>query len=132
MMMEVMIVDDDEMVVFLHKVILAECMISFEPVIAHNGSEALDYLLNNGDKGTHYLLFLDINMPVMNAWRFLDELKNNSLNELIYIVIVSSSIDIKDKERAKKYSNVIDYVEKPLPLEYCSVLKEKLKILLNK
>jgi len=63
------------------------------------------------------LLFLDINMPVMNGWDFLKNYLEifNERNDKI--VILSSSIDFQDKEKAKLFSCVQGFIEKPLTPE---------------
>lgn len=121
---EVIIVDDDEMVIFLHKIILKEAGLTDRPVTATNGKEALEYMVKNPKKDEKYLLFLDINMPDMNGWEFLDELKRKSLEDMTRIIIVSSSIDAQDKKRSWTYSNVVDFVEKPLSTDYCKKLRK--------
>jgi CheY-like chemotaxis protein len=111
-----LIVDDDEIVIFIHKTLVEQSGLDNEPVVCLNGREAMDYLLtvNSREK---YLLLLDINMPVMDGWELLDVLKNHEINDHVHAVMVTSSIDQIDKEKAEKYSKIIKYLEKPLTLE---------------
>jgi two-component SAPR family response regulator len=62
------------------------------------------------------ILFLDINMPLMNGWEFLDrfEALEESIKKRIKIYILSSSVDKKDMDRAKANKNIIHYLVKPL------------------
>jgi CheY-like chemotaxis protein len=60
-------------------------------------------------------IFLDINMPVMNGWDFLDNLLSKNLNLKVYML--TSSIDPKDQEKALGYSAVQDFISKPLKEE---------------
>ena len=62
------------------------------------------------------ILFLDINMPVISGWEFLNIYKifNKNIKDSINIFILSSSIDQKDRNNAIQNPNVIDYLEKPL------------------
>jgi CheY-like chemotaxis protein len=65
---------------------------------------------------------LDINMPVMDGWEFLDEfnlLPKDALKECS-VIMHTSSIDPRDIERAKTYSVVIDYITKPLTIQAMS------------
>src|SRR5438552_3858293 len=62
------------------------------------------------------ILFLDIDMPTLNGWDFLDEFKNfsDSIQQQFTIFIVSSSISKQDKEKAAKYKFVSGFISKPL------------------
>jgi CheY-like chemotaxis protein len=62
------------------------------------------------------IIFLDIEMPDMNGWEFLDELHAlpDTLIEKCYIIILTSSIDVDDIEKSKTYSVVRDFISKPL------------------
>ena len=62
------------------------------------------------------VLLLDINMPIWSGWDFLEnfEMLEDEIKRQIKIYIISSSIDISDKLRAKENKNVVDYIEKPL------------------
>ena len=65
------------------------------------------------------IIFLDLNMPVMDGWEFLNEflkIKNN-LNKKITLYVVSSSIDPRDLERVKSFNMVTDYLIKPIELK---------------
>ena len=65
------------------------------------------------------VLFLDINMPIMTGWEFMEEFEklNSLIKEQIFIYILSSSIDQEDKQKAKNHPDVVDYIEKPLSAE---------------
>ena len=62
------------------------------------------------------VIFLDINMPVMNGWQFLEQFKEvqPSFNKEIVIYSVSSSFDDRDINRSKEYTEVTDYIIKPV------------------
>jgi CheY-like chemotaxis protein len=62
------------------------------------------------------ILFLDINMPALSGWEFLDafELFAPAIKKRLKIYMLSSSVDPTDKERADRNANVLSYIEKPL------------------
>lgn len=66
--------------------------------------------------GKTTILFLDINMPVLSGWDFLEEFENfeTHIKEQLKIYILSSSIDYRDKDHATKNKNVCGYIEKPI------------------
>ncbi len=122
MKLNVQIIDDDQVIIFLHKVIIKKSGLSADPAIFSNGQQALNSLLQNFQQGERYLIFLDINMPVMDGWQFLDEIQKLPFEKSIMVVMVTSSIDASDKIKAKVYSQVIDFIEKPLKFDACNKL----------
>lgn len=113
---KVMIVEDDPMVSFLHKALIVKRNICSSPKDFMNGIEALDYLLRDSENEPDalYLILLDINMPLMNGWEFLEALKDCEVASRTEIIIVTSSPDREDREKASQCSLVTDYIEKPL------------------
>src|SRR5690242_16201265 len=101
--LEVLIVDDDAMVILIHKKMIINSAFHPNPLSFFNGKEALDHLLNEKDKSKTFLILLDINMPVMNGWEFLNMLKERPVPDNIQVAIVTSSIDAADKEKAGQY-----------------------------
>jgi two-component system, chemotaxis family, chemotaxis protein CheY len=86
-----------------------------------NGEEALKYLVehaSNSEKLPDYI-FLDINMPFVDGWMFLQDYSNlkENLGKEICIYMVSSSIDPRDIQRAQSIPEVLQYVVKPVSRE---------------
>lgn len=77
----------------------------------------------NGDENA--LIFLDLNMPVMNGWEFMEAMKDKNIFHRI--IILTSSTSAIDKDRAKKYPCVIKYMEKPLNKKKFSEVSDFLK-----
>ncbi|MCC5815171.1 MAG: response regulator [Leptospira sp.] len=124
--MEVFVVEDDE-ICKLHFIRLLEKKLKIPSIISFsNGLEAVEHvnnLLKDDAINNVSLIFLDLNMPVMDGWEFLDVITARSWN--IPVCIVTSSIDPYDISKAKEYSNVIDYITKP-------ATEDKIKDVLNK
>lgn len=108
-LLNILLVDDDPVSNFLAKKNLEK--LGFKQVkTVENGQEALDYL----DYEAPDLLFLDLNMPVMDGLEFLRQTKEKHLLDKIRVIVLTSSIRPEDKAKSLHYENVLDYVEKPL------------------
>ncbi|MFD1096313.1 response regulator [Salegentibacter chungangensis] len=123
-MLEVLIIDDDDVVIFIQKKMITNHKISSEPVSFKKAQQALDYLDENQDSNNHFLILLDINMPGMDGWEFLESINEKPKNHQIHVIMVTSSIDLKDKKKALKYSVVRDFVEKPISSAHCEKIKQ--------
>lgn len=117
------IIDDDKIYVNLVRKIIEIKHLSENLLIFKNGKEALDYfkliMENMTEDKLPDIIFLDLNMPVMDGWEFLAEfvkIKNN-FEKKITLYVVSSSIDPRDLERAKSFNLVTDYLIKPIELK---------------
>lgn len=132
MMNTVLCVDDDSISLTISKLLLKRTGFAAEVHTAVDGSDAIDYFshlfLENEDPtiAAPNLIILDINMPVMNGWEFLEEYMKQFAEKLpnTKVIILSSTIDPEDFTRAKKYDVVAQFVSKPLSVENLSELKE--------
>lgn len=117
----VAVVDDDSSYQFLTSRTIRS--IGHTDVILqfYDGSEAIHYLSQYADDPVQLpdLLLLDINMPRVDGWMFLEEFSTikNRIAKEITIVMVSSSIDSRDVARARENKNILDYVMKPVSAE---------------
>ena len=112
------IIDDDPIYVFGIRLLMEDVDFCNEIMVFEDGKQALDTLgprLRSG-KDLPDIILLDINMPVMDGWQFLDEFTKIPSPKKITIYMVTSSVDQMDCERAKTYEAVSDYVVKPLSL----------------
>jgi two-component SAPR family response regulator len=83
----------------------------------------------NNSKAFDTILFLDINMPALTGWEFLEAYEQFDLTvkNKLNIYMLSSSIDPHDKERANANKNVLDYIEKPLTREQVEKCEEQIE-----
>ncbi|MDQ3290946.1 MAG: response regulator [Bacteroidota bacterium] len=112
---KVLVVDDDTVARFLIERILTKENFSKQILTASNGKEALEILNNLGSSEAYpELIFLDIKMPVMDGFEFLEALQHSDLGSLpTKIVLLTSSHNPQDLERAKSYP-IAAYLVKPL------------------
>jgi len=107
---DILLVDDDPIVNFLSERVLTN--MGFNNITAvTDGKQALDSLKKENCPN---LVFLDINMPVMDGFSFLTQAVKEMLCMRMNVVILTSSSRQKDKDQASHFSNVVDYIEKPL------------------
>jgi CheY-like chemotaxis protein len=112
------LVDDDDIFQFLTQKVIEETNLVKQIQIFSNGLEAMNYLkseANNPEKLPEIIL-LDLTMPIMDGWEFLEEymLLQPRLGKQIIVYVVSSSIAPIDVQKAKSISAVTDYVIKPI------------------
>lgn len=126
----VLLIDDDLTINYYHNRLISKSEISDIILVSKNGKEGLAtfYNLNNHlEEEEIVLIFLDLNMPIMNGWEFLDTLfeakKNIKINYEIYIL--SSTINPDDKNKAIKKELVSGFLSKPLTKENIDLLKLK-------
>lgn len=112
----IFLVDDDPINNLINKRLLGKTGISEQIQEFLGGEEALDVLKEVSSDNT-LLIFLDINMPVLNGWEFLNKYLEYFPNRTDKIVILSSSIDFQDRQRASEYQIVSGFLEKPLTLD---------------
>ena len=105
--MNILLIDDEYISNFINKKLIENIDASIHAIEFNNPEEAffkLPYIKPD-------LIFLDINMPVMNGWDFLERM---AAEEIDYkVIILTSSVNNFDRLMAKKYINVIGYIEKP-------------------
>ncbi|MBC7848074.1 MAG: response regulator [Flavobacterium sp.] len=126
----ILCVDDDPITLMLCKMVINKASFSNEIITAKNGEEALNYFKTSLDKQSKkpQLIFLDLNMPVMGGWEFLDSFSTSEYSEYntTKVIILSSTIDPDDIEKAKKYPMVLDFLSKPISKEMLEYVKTKL------
>jgi CheY-like chemotaxis protein len=117
----IFLIDDDPICMFLTRKMISSASFHSDVTEFHDGQAAIRHLGAIAEK-THLLpdiIFLDLHMPILDGWGFLDEfsLLYPSLKKKITLFIVSSSISPNDIARSKCYLQVEDYLVKPLDPE---------------
>ncbi|WP_212003421.1 response regulator [Chitinophaga sp. HK235] len=117
----IFIVDDDPIHQQIAKIMIERQGISTNIRVFSDAQDVLDHIRLHADKVDDLpdLILLDLNMPIMDGWEFLDEysLFHEQLPKEIRIFVLTSSIDEKDKERVRHYAVVNGYLTKPLSKE---------------
>lgn len=116
----VLLIDDDHATNFIHRKIIEKSQITEYIEVALNGEEALNYI----DKTPDFfefpsIIFLDINMPVMDGWEFLESYENIKVSkkDKTIIVMMSTSFNPDDKIKAENVRCVDCYKSKPMTFE---------------
>ncbi|CAM1366402.1 Response regulator receiver [Tenacibaculum sediminilitoris] len=114
----ILLIDDDAATNFFHKLILEKENCCENIVCKENGEDALEYLSTKTDNEypAPELIFLDINMPRMNGWEFLkayEELEAYKKAKKV-IIMLTTSLNPTDKEKAKEIVSINDFMSKPL------------------
>ncbi|WP_298247441.1 response regulator [uncultured Christiangramia sp.] len=122
-MLRTIIIDDDDIVTFLQKKIVSKSGLDTDPLVFKDAYKALEFLEHEASQEEEYLIMLDINMPGISGWEFLDHIKKLPLDERLHVVMATSSIDRKDKREAANDPHVVDFIEKPLSARHCEKLK---------
>lgn len=118
----IMLVDDDEINNFITVKLIRKAFPEAVLSTCLNGRLAIeklkDLFQNHPEKLPDYIL-LDINMPIMNGWEFLEEYKKSNMDpeKKITIYILSSSVFTNDIDKAKSYESVANFISKPLNLD---------------
>lgn len=118
----ILLIDDDEPTNFLNKLILEEMNCAEQIQIAKSGREAINFLTpdyhdkNNNDLLMPDLVFLDINMPAMDGWEFLDlfTVFNAARKRKTVTIMLTTSLNPEDETRSKSIAQVSGYKRKPL------------------
>lgn len=124
----VLLIDDDEPTNYLNEIVVAESNIAEKIISVQSARLALEML--QGKEGVPRcnpdLIFLDINMPVVNGWEFIAKYKDiNSGSQGKVVVMLTTSVNRDDERKAMSIAEISDYVNKPLSTDVMHNLMHK-------
>lgn len=127
----ILLVDDDETTNHVNKRLLTRMQVAREIKVLTNGQDALDYLKEANAPGGEHLLpelvFLDIKMPVMDGFSFLEEYREVDLHpeKPVIILMLTSSASFYDLERLKSFPQVKKHISKALTEQEVKEIMQK-------
>ncbi|MEI7508475.1 MAG: response regulator [Flavobacterium sp.] len=121
MFQTVFLIDDDHVIQYLNRHIMQSVFFCKNIIEAYNGLDALEYYKKlehskNISIDMPEIIFLDLNMPLMDGWEFYEIFKKKypEYLEKTKIIFLTSSINPEEKKRALKNKNIVAFISKPL------------------
>ncbi len=116
------IIDDDPIVNVITQYLLNKFHPEIESQYFENGKLALDEIIKNNFFPKY--IFLDLNMPVLNGWEFLEKINPLQLTnkEKLKIIVLSSTLDRLDIDKAKEHIMVTKFISKPITIESLEIV----------
>ncbi len=122
----VLLIDDNDIDNFINERMITTNMFSKTVIIKNSAELALQFLKDNegNDSAMPQLIFLDLNMPVMDGFGFLEEFEklSDKIRKNAKVIVLSSSISPEDINRASTNQYVVKYVNKPLNEKYLEAI----------
>jgi PAS domain S-box-containing protein len=126
---QILLIDDDKVCNFMNKRIVTKAFTSANVNAVTRAAAALEYLKEKMFSDAEFpdTIFVDVNMPEMNGWEFLDELQKFPKHALDHcnVIMLSSSIDAYDISKSKTYKVVRQFITKPLTMEKINEIMER-------
>lgn len=120
----ILLIDDDIATNFISKKVIERVSITSHIETVLNGREAIDYLTKDGkyknlDCPKPQLILLDVNMPIMDGWEFIEMYKklDENYKANIKIIMLTTSLNPDDKKRAEKVAEISEFRYKPLTVD---------------
>jgi len=119
-----LVIDDDDINIFIIRKIVDKTGYNVNMISKGNGQLAIDYLTEVSQSGASFphLMLVDINMPILNGWEFLETFEKLNLPQKADMYMLSSSVYENDIEKAKSFKTIKGFISKPLTIERLSEL----------
>jgi CheY-like chemotaxis protein len=120
----VLLIDDNDIDNFINERMITTNHFSKKVIVKNSGEAALQYLRDNASENLPGVIFLDLNMPVMDGFAFLEEFEKlpDNIKKSCKVIVLSSSISPEDINRASTNPYVVKYVNKPLNERYLEAI----------
>jgi CheY-like chemotaxis protein len=123
---KVLLIDDDEIVNSINKVIIQHAKFAEEIITETFAGNAITYIKSLSKADLPKAIFLDVNMPEMNGWDFVEEYEKIGLSsEDVTIIMLTSSINPRDQKRALSMDHIKAFVSKPLSPELLNAIYDE-------
>jgi len=123
------LIDDNDSDNFLHEIVITDLNCAEKISAFSNGKEAIDYLNELNKQGASFpqFIFLDVNMPIMNGWEFLEAYGKLDIleNQPVMVLMLTTPLPQDQLDKANEIGNINEFLEKPLNVS-------SLRALLNK
>lgn len=126
----VMLIDDNEIDNFINQKMIEGCNFADKVYVHTSGRSALEFL-QNIDRNENFprelipqVIFLDISMPMMDGFQFVDEFEklSNNIREGVKIMLLTSSINPLDQQKSTSIATIANYMNKPLTKDHLANL----------
>lgn len=129
----ILLIDDNELTNFVHTKVIQKSEIETTIIGVTNVEDALDFLTQKGEfENTAEaprpgIIFLDINMPGLTGWDFMEYYRNidSALRAKVIVVMLTTSLNPEDREKALLDGQIVDFLPKPLRSHMLDDLVEK-------
>jgi CheY-like chemotaxis protein len=114
-----LVIDDDDINIFIIKKIVEKTGYAVNMVARTNGQLAIEYISEIAEAPEQFphLILVDINMPVLNGWEFIEAYEKMNIRKAVDMYMLSSSVYENDIEKAKTYQAVKGFISKPLSID---------------
>lgn len=123
------LIDDDPITIFSVKKLIEITGIADTILSFHNGEVALNYFKDENNQDLPELILLDLNMPIVDGWEFMEGYAKLNLNDQAVIYVMTSSINPSDAKRVdtynQKFSFNVKHLIKPITKEKLQILAEE-------
>lgn len=122
-----LLVDDDPVTNMLNSRLIQKLQLTSTAEIVTNGKEALEYLRNCSAEAMPDLILLDINMPVMNGFEFMEAYEKEFAadSSCLILMMLTTSANSADLEKARSYQKITEFMSKPLNRAKIELIKEE-------